>query len=190
MSKIFFHGPIAGISGAMGDMVFAHEKKKKKTVAYLKNNLPRTEAQLATTKRLAAGPRYARRAMASPTKRALYEALAEVKGIPPFRLAVMDYFSVPSFEPLDLTEYKGQPGDPIYIQAVDDVGLASVKVELVGIDSVLERGDAVETSLCSGDWIYTTQTFVPAGAMVTIRVTGNDYTGKVVQLVESPVVEA
>ena len=48
----------------------------------------------------------------------------------------------------------------------------------------------METSLCSGDWIYTTQTFVPAGAMVTIRVTGTDNTGKVVQLVESPVVEA
>jgi hypothetical protein len=154
----------------------------------MKNTLPRSEAQIAATKLLAAGPRYARRAMASPTRRAIYESLAQVKDIPPFRLAVMDYFSVPSFEPLDLTEYKGQPGDPIYIQAVDDVGLASVKVELVGIDSVLEQGDAVETSLCSGDWIYTTSSFVPAGATVTIRVTGTDYTGKVVQLVESPVV--
>ncbi len=102
----------------------------------------------------------------------------------------MDYFSVPSFEPLDLTDYKGRPGDIIIIQAVDDVGLASVKVELVGIDSVIEHGDAVETSLCSGDWIYTTSAFVPAGAMITVRVTGTDYTGKVIQLVESPVVGA
>jgi hypothetical protein len=46
----------------------------------------------------------------------------------------------------------------------------------------------VETRLCSGDWIYTAQSFVPAGGMVTIRVTGTDYTGKVVQLVETPVV--
>ena len=61
---------------------------------------------------------------------------------------------------------------------------------MVGTDSVIEQEDAVETSLCSGDWIYTTQTFAPAGVIITIRVTGKDYTGKVVQLVESPVVEA
>ena len=37
--------------------------------------------------------------------------------------------------------------------------LASVDVELIGIDEVLEqRGSAVATSLCSGDWVYTTNT--------------------------------
>lgn len=156
----------------------------------MKNTLPRSEAQIATTKRLSAGPRYAKRALASPTRRALYETLAKVKDMPPYILAVMDYFSVPSFEPLDLTEYKGQVGDPIYIQAVDDVGLASVIVELIGIDEVLEQGSAVETSLCSGDWVYMTSTFVPVGAQVSIRVTGTDYTGKKVQITEMPVVGA
>ena len=190
MSKIRFHGPIAGISGAMGEMVFADHEEAGRTVAYMKKHRPRSEAQIATSKNLAAGPRYAKRAFASPTKRALYEALSKVKDIPAFQLAVMDYFSVPAFEPLDLTEYKGQVGDPIYIQAVDDVGLGSVKVELIGIDEVLEQGSAVETSLCSGDWVYTTSTFVPAGAQVSIRVTGTDYTGKVVQITEMPVVGA
>ena len=190
MSKIRFHGPIAGISGAMGEMVFADHKKKGTTVAYMKKDLPRTEAQIATTKRLAAGPRYAKRALANPVKRELYETIAEIKDIPAYIAAVMDYFSVPTFEPLDLTEYKGQVGDTILIEAVHDIGLASVYVELIGNDEVLEQGSADETSLCSGDWVYTTTTSVPDGIQISIRVTGTDYTGKVVQINETPLVGA
>jgi hypothetical protein len=191
MSKIRFHGPIAGISGAMGEMVFADRKKDGTTVAYMKKDYPRSEAQIAQTKVLAAGPRYAKRAMASPSRRELYETIAQIKDKPAFTLAVMDYFSVPTFEPLDLTEYKGQAGDIILIEAVDDIGLASVGVELIGSNEVLvEQGNAVETSLCSGDWIYTTSTSVAAGAEISIRITGIDYTGKVVQIAEMVVVRA
>jgi hypothetical protein len=193
MSKIRFHGPIAGISGAMGDMVFADREKDGTTIAYMKKKKkgPRSEAQIATTKQLSAGPRYAKRAMASPAKRELYETIAQIKDKPAFILAVMDYFSVPTFEPLDLTEYKGQAGDPILIEAVDDIGLASVGVELIGTNDVLvEQGNAVETRLCSGDWVYMTTTSVAAGAEISIRVTGTDYTGKVVQITEMAVVGA
>ena len=188
MSKVRFHGPIAGISGAMGEMVFADHKKKGRTVAYMKSSLPRSEAQIAQAKRLAAGPLYAKMAMANPAKRELYETIAKERDMPAFILAVMDYFSVPSFEPLELSQYNGQVGDLIYIQAVDDIGLASVDVELIGIDETIEKGEAIETVVRSGLWAYTAQTSVPAGAMITIKALGLDYTGKRIQIIESPVV--
>ena len=190
MSKIRFHGPIAGISGAMGEVVFADRKKDGITVAYMKKKRPRTAAQIATTKRLAAGPRYANRAMSIPSKLEHYETIAGIKDLPPYTLAVMDYFSIPTFEPLDLTEYKGQVSDLIFIQAVHDIGLASVNVELIGNNDVLEQGSAIETRPCSGNWIYTTGTSVPAGTQIEIRVTGTDYTGKVAQITETAVVGA
>ncbi len=41
MSKVTFHGPIAGLQGAMGEMVF--KKYKGKTIAYMKSDAPPTE---------------------------------------------------------------------------------------------------------------------------------------------------
>ena len=38
MTKVRFHGPIAGFSGAMGEMVFADNEGKGWTVAYMKKH--------------------------------------------------------------------------------------------------------------------------------------------------------
>jgi hypothetical protein len=46
MTKVRFHGPIAGFSGAMGEMVFADNEGKGWTVAYMKKHHPLSEAQL------------------------------------------------------------------------------------------------------------------------------------------------
>lgn len=190
MTKVRFHGSVAGFSGAMGEMVFADNKEKGRTVAYMKSNYMPSEAQLVQHKRLRKAAMYGKMAMADPVRREFYETVEKERDLPAYTLAVMDYFSVPSIEPLDLSYYKGQVGDPVMIQALDDIGLASVAVELIGIDETIEKGNALETGLRSGYWVYTAQTPLPLGAHVSIRVTGLDHTGKTAQITETAIIGA
>jgi hypothetical protein len=190
MTKVFLQPGLRGLSGGMGDWVY--QIRRGKTVVGMKpmNTKERTEMQLAQQERFSKAAVYAKKALANPAKREFYEMVAKEKDIAPYLVAVTDYLSVPSIKPLDLSDYSGQVGDPILVQVLDDCGLVSVEVELIGIDETIEQGSAVETEPRSGVWIYTAQTPIPTGVNISIRVTGLDHTGKKVQTTEFPVVGA
>jgi len=189
MTKVRFHGPIAGFSGAMGEMVFADNEKEGRTVAYMKKHYERSEAQLSWDAQWSQAVAYAKMAMADPTKLAFYQMVAEEKDMPVFALAMGDYLNIPSFKPLDLSQYKGRVGDPILIHAVDDIGMISVEVALIGIrGKEIERGMAVETGVRSGYWVYTATIAITLGSDIFIEVVGFDNRGRKAKMTENPIV--
>lgn len=191
MTKVRFHGPIAGFSGAMGEIVFADNKKDGRTVAYMKTHYERSEAQVNWDTQWKQAVAYAKSAMADPAKLAFYQTIADEKDKPVFALAMGDYLNVPSFKPLDLSQYKGRIGDPILIQAVDDIGMVSVEVTLIGINGTqIEKGMAVETGVRSGYWVYAATAAVPLGSDIFIEVVGYDHRGRKAKMTENPIVGA
>ena len=187
MTKVRFHGPIAGFSGAMDEMVFADTKKKNRTVAYMKKNYPPTEAQLAHRARFAECARRAKAALTDPATYAFYAAIAQEKDSTPQLVALTDFLVEPSFKPLNLIQYKGQVGDRITIQAVDDIGLADVEVTLVANDGrQIEKGKAIEDGIRSGFWNYTATAPVALGSDIFVEVVGYDHAGTRAKLTESP----
>ena len=187
MTKVRFHGPVAGFSGAMGEMVFADTEAKNRTVAYMKKHLPPTQAQLEHRAYFAESVRRAVAALENPAKRAFYEAIAAERGVTAHLVALTDFLVAPSFKPLDLANYKGQAGDPIVIRAVDDIGLADVEVTLTANDGrQIETGKAVEAGVRTGIWTYTATAVVPLGSDIFIELVGYDYAGQRTQHTESP----
>ena len=191
MTKVRFHGPIAGFSGAMGEMVFADNEEKNRTVAYMKSHRPLSEAQLNQRERFSEAAAYAKSALADPARREVYLAVAQERDTPAFSLAVGDYLNLPEIKPLDLSEYKGQVGDPILIRAVDDIGFADLEVELTAIDGTpIEKGKAVEVGVRTGHWVYTATATVALGADIFIKVSGMDHARNEAQITENVIVGA
>jgi hypothetical protein len=192
MTKVRFHGPIAGFSGAMGNVVFADNKAQDRTVAYMKKRRPLSEAQARQQQRFKEAAAYANAALAKPESRAFYEPIAEDRGIPVQSLAIADFLNPrPDIQPLDLTAYRGRVGDPIGIRTVDDVGVVDVEVTLTANDGTrIEGGKAVEAGARSGYWTYTATAAVALGSDIFIEVVASDYAGNKGQMIESPRVGA
>jgi hypothetical protein len=189
MTKVRFHGPIAGFSGAMGEMVFADQGKR--TVAYMKKHREPSEAQVSWYERWKEAAAYAKSVMGDAAKREFYSTIAAEKDIPLFALAMGDYLNEPSFKPLELDQYRGEVGNPILIRAGDDIGLVSVEVALSNVDgSEIEKGMAVESGLRSGYWVYTATQAVPLSTDIFIEVVGIDHIGRKVKITENPIVGA
>jgi hypothetical protein len=191
MTKVRFHGPVAGFSGAMGEMVFADNEAKNRTVAYMKKHTPPTQAQLDHRARFADCARRAEALLTDPAANAFYAAIAKERDTTAQIVAFTDFMVLPSFKALDLSEYRGQVGDKIGIRAVDDIGLASVDVKLVAQDGTLiEQGNATEDGIRTGYWTYTATQPVALGADIFVEVKGVDHAGNQAQLTENPTVGA
>ena len=189
MTKVRFHGPIAGFSGAMGEMVFADTKEKNITVAYMKKHLPPSQAQLDNWAHWKDCAARARAALEIPAMREFYERIATERDSKPYTVAFTDFLVEPSFKPLDLSGYKGEVGNLIKIRAVDDIGLAEVEVTLTAIDGTqLEKGKAIESGVGTGQWTYIASTPVSLGADIFIKVVGYDHAGTKAQITENPIV--
>ena len=187
MTKVRFIGPIGGFSGEMDGMVFADHKKKNRTVAYLKKHHDPTEGQLNVQARFKEAALYAKTALSNPSKRALYQAIAEQRDETAHLIALTDFLVVPEFKPLDLSEYKGQAGDRITIRAKDDIGLADLIVTITANDGTqIETGFAVEEGLQSGKWTYTATASVALGSDIFIELVGFDHARNKAQRTESP----
>ena len=191
MTKVFLQPGLRGLKGGMGDWIY--RIRKGKTIVGMRpmNAIKKepTLPQVVQRKRFAEAAQYAKRALADPEKRAYYEQLSLVKDIPPFALAVADHMSVPTIQPLDLSEYRGQVGDPILITTQDKVGVVSVEVSLVTMEGALiEKGQAVEAGVRTGSWIYTATASVPLGSDIFIEAEAFDMAGRRTVASANPIV--
>ena len=191
MTKAFLQPGLRGLSGGMGDWIY--QIRRGKTVVGMRpmNAVKKepTLPQAAQRKRFAEAARYAKQALADPEKREYYEKVSLEKDIPPFALAVADHMSVPTIQPLDLSEYRGQVGDPILITTRDKVGVVSVDVSLVTVEGApIEKGKAVEAGVRTGSWTYTATVPVPLGSDIFIEAEAFDMAGKRTVASANPIV--
>jgi len=86
---------LAGISGAMGGVIFRRSNKRGEAIIAQrprKSNTQPSEAQKAQRERFAQAIAYAKAALADPEQRLRYEARATLCKTP-YNLAISDYFN-------------------------------------------------------------------------------------------------
>ncbi|GEM_PF-2874301 len=75
-----------------------------------------------------------------------YKDVADARGQSTFNVAVADFLHPPEIQQIDLSAYKGAPGESITTTAVDDIKVKTVGILIVNDDGTLvEKGAAIPT---------------------------------------------
>ena len=166
-------------SGALGEMVF--RQVRGKVVVSRKGTMSAepTAGQTAHRARFKQAAAYGKSVMADEGVRALYEEVAKAKDVPVFALTIADFFNVPSIVEVDASNYNGQAGGTIKVITADDFGVVNLNVVITDADegNVIETGQAVESPVGTGYWLYTATSTAPAGILAGIQVTATDRPG-------------
>ncbi len=179
MAKVKLNPVLEQIRGQVGDLVFKHYGDEMVVGRKPdRSGILPTESQLEHQERFRQAVLYGRLVMADPEMKANYEKTAKAKGKPLFSLTVADFFNAPVVDEVDLSGYSGEAGDPIVIRAHDDFKVTRLSV-IVGDTNGpdIESGEAEETPLNSGRWVYTTTSTVAQGTTVRIVVSVSDQPG-------------
>jgi hypothetical protein len=97
-------------------------------------------------------------------------------------IATTDWFHPPEIVEVDLSGWTSRAGEPIRVQAVDDVQVKQVSVAITDEkDVVLEQGAA---TLGEGEW-WLYRTTVPARGNPKVRVTAEDLPGNIAEVMKS-----
>jgi len=178
MPKIRFNPLIKQFYGRFGDLVFRRSSKDGEANASRVANMTKvvwSEAQAAHRERFQLAVWYARRVAADQQARTVYEEAAERHGRVPFRLMLADAMHPPAVKKVDLSQFHGMPGDPIYIQACDDFSVVAVTVSITDMDGTcLEEGDATRGVPDGEQWVYRMQGTIPPDTKACITVTAQD----------------
>jgi hypothetical protein len=189
MAKIKLNPLFAEMRGKMGNIVIKQSKNGQPFIAALpqKSKKAPSQAQLAHRQAFAMASEYASTALADEGTRAFYEDLARRRKTTVRPLCVGDYMNKPIITQLDVSEYKGRIGDPIFIRAHDDVGVVAVNVKLTKAEGTpIESGQAVQRS---GDtWVYMATVAIPLGTHLFISADAFDRPGHRAVATVNPIV--
>ena len=121
---------------------------------------------------------YARRVLSNPEMRAYY-VKKKRKMQTVWNVAVADYLLNPMIDLIDIREYNGLAGEPIYLTTNDKYGVASVVVSILDAQGFeVESGEAVREF--GFNFIYTTVAVNPCLKGSKIVVTVADLPGNLV----------
>ncbi len=178
MAKVKLNPIVEQVRGQVGDLVFRNLRGD--TILSSKpdfSGVQATEQQIEHRERFKRAVAYGRMVMADNETRELYEQAADRKGTPAFALTVADFMNAPAIDEVDVSDYGGQTGDPIYIRTHDDFGVQRVDVNVSnGSGTVLEDGQAV-VDAGTGRWVYLGQTNLATGTTIRIEVSASDRPG-------------
>ncbi|MCX6268064.1 MAG: hypothetical protein NTW16_11995 [Bacteroidetes bacterium] len=165
--------------GLLGEEVVVKQGSKGKNVvrmATVKTKRTLSEKQEASRDRLVRAGKYARKAMEDPALREFYISRS-VNGKTAYREASNDFLRLPVIREIDISTYRGNPGDMICIDATDMIALTKVSLQINAADGTgVESGSCVE-ELPTGMYIYTTTTAVADISGLTVTVTVSDIPG-------------
>ena len=187
MTKANLNSTIDDYRGSIGKLVF--KKVRGRTVVSKKPVVTAEPSQAQRDQRIrfketAAFGKFAQN---DPALRAIYEPIALAREVTVYTVAVQDYLKKPVVKPLDLFQYKGRVGDPILIEARDEVAISSLEVTIDSDEGALiESGQAVESAPGTGKWTYKATVTVPLGTDIFIDVVAVDHAGNRTRLTESP----
>ena len=165
-------------SGVFGNQVLFKSRKGQSriTIPPEKTSKAPTQKQLDHRILFAASHEYARSAMQDPAMRAAYAEKA-TKSLPPYKVAANDYLKPPRVRQIDASGYDGNPGEMIFISAIDNFRVVAVNVKIVDpTGTQIEKGECVY-SLPTARYVYTASVYVPDLAGVTIIAEATDTPG-------------
>lgn len=126
MAKVQSNLVIHGLSGMLGKQVVVRRMKNGQYVlSAAPNNHSQavTDAQKLQREKFHQAILYAKAAQQVPE----YQDIAESRGVSAYNVAVADFLHPPEIQNIDLSSYKGAPGQNITITAVDDVKVKTVR---------------------------------------------------------------
>lgn len=157
------------VSRRDGKLVLSKFKKRRKS---------KSPKRKETNDKLRDANRWAKRILAQPEMKALYEKGINAKKTSAHTVAVADYLNAPNIEYVKLGDYKGACGDPIRIKATDDFQVVSVEVKITdGKGELLEEGKAERYSRKHFMWVYKAAETNAHLTNTTIRVIAKDRPG-------------
>lgn len=174
--KVTLNRSIESLSGKLDDWVYRRVGDQVIVAARADPTTKKASTkQQAGRQRFADARAYAKEVMADPRKREIYVRLGQLAGRQPDKLLTSDFLTPPEITQVDLSDYRGQAGDPIYVFAFDDIEVVSVEVALQNA-----AGAAWETGAAGADhgvWCYRPRAAAPAGERISVVVTARDRPG-------------
>jgi len=148
---------VKGLCGVLGDQVVFKRDKAGRTIVSVMPTFP-DDREFSDLQKghMADFRRATQYAKAAAKAEAIYAEKAEGTPMSAYNVAVGDWFNAPEIGAIDLSGWTGQAGEPIRIEALDDVMVKRVTVIVTDAEGVLiEQGAAVqeEDDLW---WVYTT----------------------------------
>jgi hypothetical protein len=171
-----------GLSGKVGDLLLFRQRGGKTIVSRIPEQ-PKTvsEKQKAQRQRFRRAVIYGQAAVVAPETKDLYETIAKKKGKTPFTLAVADWLNIPEILDIDCSDYSGQQGDVILVEAIDDAMVKYVRISIISIDGILVEEGLAVPDVSGKVWTYTaTQTDNNDVKGYKIVVTVSDLPGNIV----------
>ncbi|RKD12390.1 hypothetical protein BCY91_12125 [Pelobium manganitolerans] len=163
-----------GLSGMVGGMLVFKQVNGKTVVAQRprKSNAVPNAGQLKRQQKFKEAAIYAKSAVQNPLYKTLYQSLAG-NGKTAYNIAFADYFKPPVLSKANTSAYTGLAGQTLTVQALDDVKVEAVSIEIKQVDgTILESGAAA--LLPNGlDWQYQTTAVnaTIAGTIITFIAT-------------------
>jgi len=109
----------------------------------------------------------------------LYKSAAGEKRKPVFSLLIADFFNAPVVDELDVSEYEGQMGSPIYVRTHDDFSVQMVQIKISDTNGQTLESGIASVEAGTGRWKYSGQTGIGAGVNIRIQVLVTDRPGNV-----------
>lgn len=145
-----------GMSGKIGDLIVFRNVNGKTIVASkpAERKGEFSEGQKENQKRFQQATIYAKAAVADPTLKDQYKAVAK-EGESSYNVALADFMHAPDISEVNLSKYNGKAGGKISISATDDFKVTEVFVIILNQDGTeVEEGYAQQTA-GGVEWIYT-----------------------------------
>lgn len=182
MAKVRNNVVIRGLSGSFGEQMVIKMDKAGRTIVSNKpefdENREFTPAQQAQQERFRDARVYAKDAK----DLAVYIQKAEGTPRSAANIAMADWFHPPEIKEIDISDWHGQIGQTIRVQAIDDVQVKQVKVMITDEnDVILEQGMAMVEE--GGWWTY--RTTAAATGNPAVLVSAEDLPGHITELAKS-----
>jgi hypothetical protein len=171
--------PLSGnIAGKIADLVFVH-RSDGRTVVRRAPPIPTafSAPQLKDQRRFAQAVAYLKRVKANPELYANYQQLARETHRRACDLAIADFLNAPEITAIDLSGFRGGPGDKVLIHTSDQTGVKSVQVAITEVNGTLLEQGVAALEVAPGLWGYTIQSPVEPDQIVLIQVTALDLAG-------------
>ena len=176
MAKVLDNPITEGLSGKLGRRLVFRKGRKGKTIVALSPVYSQdrvfNEAQLAQQEAFRQATQYAVGAKDNP----IYVNLAKTVDATAYNLAIADWFGQPEVLGIDASNWTGQAGQTLRIQAQDDTLVTRVHIVIDDAHgTIFEQGEMVRVDNLW--WSYTTTTQIPMDPAPRISAVAYDLPG-------------
>jgi hypothetical protein len=180
MATIRPSGATGQFRGKVGGLIYSLQPDGTTTVRSVgEQTAPSTQGEQKGQRRMKLGHAYVRAALDDPELRSVYDAEARARGMRVCDLVMSDFLTDPVILAVNADRYQGRAGDSVIIIGGDNFKIVRLRVVFRDAQNRrLEEGFAVpvEPSLFAS-WLYTAQTDLPPGQVITLEVTATDRCG-------------